>query len=30
MIFSTTDWFAQHEYVCLALIAVLVCFSGSF
>lgn len=30
MIFSTTDYFARHEGITLALIAVLVCVAGSF
>jgi hypothetical protein len=29
-IFSTTDFFARHEYLSLALIGVLVCVAGSF
>lgn len=29
-IFSTTDWLARHEGVCLMLLAVLVCVAGAF
>lgn len=28
--FSTTDFFARHEYITLALIAGLICVAGAF
>ncbi|MDB5988892.1 MAG: hypothetical protein JWQ10_295 [Herbaspirillum sp.] len=29
-LFSTTDWFSRHEYVCLILIALAGLFIGGF
>jgi hypothetical protein len=29
-LFSTNDWLARHEGICLLLIALLICLSGAF